>query len=135
MSMLEVYDIIKELGYNRPQEIYWQSPGGVLSVKPLKTDSDVLSMFATIPRNKYAHVYLQEIVDEQLLDSNAEIIKDAEISEHVETIRNVETELAIGAETVRNIESEQSDSEDEDKIMLVLRVNNLTAPLKTVIMV
>ncbi|KAL4362749.1 hypothetical protein GQ457_04G007640 [Hibiscus cannabinus] len=134
MSMLEVYDMVKELGYNSPQEIYWQSPGGVLSVNPLKTDSDVLSMLATMPRNKYAHVYLQEIVDELLPDSNAEIIRDAEISEHVETVRNeetvrnvktelpidaetvrnVETELPIDAETVRNTESEQSESEDED---------------------
>ncbi|KAL4304601.1 hypothetical protein GQ457_10G004540 [Hibiscus cannabinus] len=128
MSMLEVYDMVKELGYNSPQEIYWQSPGGVLSDNPLKTDSDVLSMLATMPKNKYAHVYLQEILDEQLPDSNAEIIRDAEISEHVETVRNVETELPIDAETVRNVEtelpidaetvrnteSEQSESEDED---------------------
>ncbi|KAK8618023.1 hypothetical protein V6N13_080922 [Hibiscus sabdariffa] len=128
MSMLEIYDMVKELGYNSPQEIYWQSPAGVLSVNPLKTDSDVLSMLATMPRNKYANVYLQEIVDEQLPDLNAEIIRDAEISEHVETVRNVETELPIDAETVRNVEtelpidaetvrnteSEQSESEDED---------------------
>ncbi|KAK8708281.1 hypothetical protein V6N13_059325 [Hibiscus sabdariffa] len=40
--------------------------------------------------------------------------KDAEVSEHVETVRSVEIELAIDAETVRNTESEQSDSEDEN---------------------
>ncbi|KAL4346539.1 hypothetical protein GQ457_17G009030 [Hibiscus cannabinus] len=105
MSMLEVYDMV-ELGYNSPQEIYWQSPGGVLSANPLKTDSDVLFMLATMPRNKYAHVYLQEIVDEQLPDSSAEIIRDAEISEHMETVSNVETELPTNAETVRNVETE-----------------------------
>ncbi|KAL4341483.1 hypothetical protein GQ457_08G028060 [Hibiscus cannabinus] len=129
MSMLEVFDMVKELGYNSPQEIYWQSPSGVLNVNPLKTDSDVLSMLATMPRNKYAHVYLQEIVDEQLPDSNVEIIRDAEISEHVETvrneetIRNVETKLPNDAENVRNVETELSidaetvrntESEDED---------------------
>ncbi|KAK8694360.1 hypothetical protein V6N13_071914 [Hibiscus sabdariffa] len=114
MSMLEVYDMVRELGYNRPQEIYWQSPCGVLSVNPLKTDSDVLSMLATMPRNKYAHVYLQEIVGEQLPDSNAEISEHVETVMNEETVRNVETELPNDVETVRNIESEQSDSEDED---------------------
>ncbi|KAK8632704.1 hypothetical protein V6N13_073088 [Hibiscus sabdariffa] len=71
-------------------------------------------MLATMPRNKYAHVYLQEIVDEHFPDSNVEIIRDVEISKHVETVRNVETELPIDAEIVRNTESEQSDSPFED---------------------
>ncbi|KAK8705329.1 hypothetical protein V6N13_048933 [Hibiscus sabdariffa] len=117
---------------NMPQETYWQSSGGVLSVNPLKTDFDVLSILASTPRNKYAHVYLQEIVDEHLLDLNAEIIRDVEIFEHVEIVRNVETNIPSDVETVRNTvrstdlfyreedtnyvgsESEKSDSPFED---------------------
>ncbi|KAK8614013.1 hypothetical protein V6N13_122392 [Hibiscus sabdariffa] len=91
MSMIEVYDMVKDLGYNSPQEIYWQSPGGVLSVNPLKTDSDVLSMLATMPRNKNV---------------------ETELPIDAETVRNTESEDEdtdyVGSE------SEQSDSPFED---------------------
>ncbi|KAL4273235.1 hypothetical protein GQ457_13G011300 [Hibiscus cannabinus] len=82
-----------------------QSPGGVFSVNPLEKDSDALSMLASTSRNKYAYVYLQEIVDEHLPDSNVEIIRDAEIFEHVDTVKNVETNIPSDVETVRNVET------------------------------
>ncbi|GMI76239.1 hypothetical protein HRI_001293200 [Hibiscus trionum] len=69
MSMLEIDDMIRELGYSTPHDIYWQKSGGVLKVSPLKSDSDVLSMLAALPRQKYVHVYLEEIV-EPLTNSN-----------------------------------------------------------------
>ncbi|KAK8669404.1 hypothetical protein V6N13_106835 [Hibiscus sabdariffa] len=53
MSMLNIYDMIKELGYVVPHEIVWQEPWGRLKVNPLKTDNDVLTMLDSMPRNKY----------------------------------------------------------------------------------
>ncbi|KAK8664155.1 hypothetical protein V6N13_083955 [Hibiscus sabdariffa] len=70
MSMLEVDDMVKELGYNRLVEMYWQEPCGVLKLTPLKTNYDVLSMLAGMPRSKYVHVYLQEIVEEPMDECN-----------------------------------------------------------------
>ncbi|KAL4342229.1 hypothetical protein GQ457_08G017620 [Hibiscus cannabinus] len=48
MSMLEIFDIVEELGY-----------GG-------KTYTDVIAMLACMPRNKQLHVYLEEDVGESI---------------------------------------------------------------------
>ncbi|KAK8643561.1 hypothetical protein V6N13_012850 [Hibiscus sabdariffa] len=119
MSMLEVYDMVKELGYNESVEMYWQEPCGILKLTPLKTDYDVLSMLASMPRSKYLHVYLQEIVEELMPECD---VGNVGISKNVETIgvdltdRNAETDMTFFSETVRNAETIRTDfSESKDK--------------------
>ncbi|KAK8670857.1 hypothetical protein V6N13_037471 [Hibiscus sabdariffa] len=64
MSMLEMYDIIEELGYGGKYKLYWKHPGRSFNVKHLRTDNDVIAMLACMPRNKQLHVYLEEDVGE-----------------------------------------------------------------------
>ncbi|KAL4335956.1 hypothetical protein GQ457_07G018510 [Hibiscus cannabinus] len=113
MSMLEIHDMIKELGYATPYNLYWQKPWGILKVSPLRTDSDMLTMLGALPRQKYIHVYIEENVG-HLVDTNEDEI--AWIDEHEtvwfdaddnvdNTVRNAETirsvEIVRNAETVR----------------------------------
>ncbi|KAK8573350.1 hypothetical protein V6N13_100152 [Hibiscus sabdariffa] len=81
-------------------------------------------------RNKYAHVYLKEIVDEHLPDSNVEISIHVETVRNVKIVRNVETKLPIDAETVKNTESEQSDSEDEDTYYVCSESEQFDSPIE-----
>ncbi|KAK8646817.1 hypothetical protein V6N13_120587 [Hibiscus sabdariffa] len=90
MSMLEMYDIAEEVGYNGMFNMYWKQPGVKLIVKPLRTDSDVLSMLGTMPKQKQLHVYLEEIVPE---------------------IEGVDITGAIPNE---NLETEKEDDEEDD---------------------
>ncbi|KAK8616093.1 hypothetical protein V6N13_017657 [Hibiscus sabdariffa] len=62
MSILELDDMVKELGYTTPHNMYWKQPWGMLKITPLKTEIDVLSMLGCLPRNKYVHVYIEENV-------------------------------------------------------------------------
>ncbi|KAK8691671.1 hypothetical protein V6N13_075171 [Hibiscus sabdariffa] len=92
MSMLEMYDIAEELGYNGMFNMYWKQPGVKLIVKPLRTDSDVISMLGTMPKHKQLHVYLEEIVPE---------------------IEGVDITGAIPNE---NLETEEEDDKEEDDV-------------------
>ncbi|XVF44204.1 hypothetical protein PTKIN_Ptkin02bG0102200 [Pterospermum kingtungense] len=62
MSMLEIMDMIKELGLSFDDtRCFWKCFGGALShssIRPLISDFDVLNLIATIPRNHNSHVYL-----------------------------------------------------------------------------
>ncbi|KAL4290832.1 hypothetical protein GQ457_14G019500 [Hibiscus cannabinus] len=110
MFMLEIHDMIKELGYATPYNLYWQKPGGILKVSPLRTDSDMLTMLGALPRQKYIHVYIEENVG-HLVDTNEDEI--AWIDEHEtvwfdaddnvdNNVRNVE--IVRSVEIVRNAE-------------------------------
>ncbi|KAL4386600.1 hypothetical protein GQ457_09G006940 [Hibiscus cannabinus] len=105
MSMLDIYDMIKELGYVVPHEIFWQEPGDRLKVNLLTTDNDVLTMLDSMPRNKYVHVYIQEVV-EPIAEANLE----TGIEQNIFTRIDEETEQNIPAgiddETDQNIETE-----------------------------
>ncbi|KAK8661611.1 hypothetical protein V6N13_091209 [Hibiscus sabdariffa] len=92
MSMLEMYDIAEEVGYNGMFNMYWKQPGVKLIAKPLRIDSDVISMLATMPKQKQLHVYLEEIVPE---------------------IEGVDITGAIPNE---NLETEEEDDEEEDDV-------------------
>ncbi|KAL4308358.1 hypothetical protein GQ457_01G018380 [Hibiscus cannabinus] len=127
MSMLEIHDMIKELGYATPYNLYWQKPGGILKVSPLRTDSDMLTMLGALPRQKYIHVYIEENVG-HLVDTNEDeiawidehetvwfdaddnvdnTVRNAETVRSVEIVRNAET-VRID-ETVRNVENVRID--------------------------
>ncbi|KAK8555522.1 hypothetical protein V6N13_046050 [Hibiscus sabdariffa] len=80
-------------------------------------------MLAGMPRSKYVHVYLQEIVEELMPECDvgnvgiSEKVKNVETIEVDSTDRNVETERTFFSETVRNAETIRTDfseSEDED---------------------
>ena len=61
MSMIEVNDMVNELGFEGLLSCFWKSSGGALSndvVRPLKTYFDVVNMVATMSRNHHIHVYL-----------------------------------------------------------------------------
>ncbi|KAL4348850.1 hypothetical protein GQ457_17G019440 [Hibiscus cannabinus] len=127
MSMFEIHDMIKELGYATPYNLYWQKPGGILKVSPLRIDSDMLTMLGALPRQKYIHVYIEENVG-HLVDTNEDeiawidehetvwfdaddnvdnTIRNAETVRSVEIVRNAET-VRID-ETVRNVENVRID--------------------------
>ncbi|KAK8714515.1 hypothetical protein V6N13_149705 [Hibiscus sabdariffa] len=127
MSMLEIHEMIKELGYATPYNLYWQKPGGILKVSPLRTDSDMLTMLGALPRQKYIHVYIEENVG-HLVDTNEDeiawidedetvwfdaddnvdnTVRNAETVRSVEIVRNAET-IRID-ETVRNVENVRID--------------------------
>ncbi|KAK8607559.1 hypothetical protein V6N13_053290 [Hibiscus sabdariffa] len=96
--MLEVYDMVKELGYNGSVEMYFQEPCGILKLTPLKTDYDVLSMLA------------------DLTDRNAEIERTF-FSETVRNAETVRTDFSESEDEDANYvasESEHSDSPFED---------------------
>ncbi|KAK8675769.1 hypothetical protein V6N13_033832 [Hibiscus sabdariffa] len=92
MSMLEMYDIAEEVGYNGMFNMYWKQPGVKLIVKPLRTYSEVISMLGTMPKQKQLHVYLEEIVPE---------IEGVDI---------------IGAIPNENLETKEEDDEEEDDV-------------------
>ncbi|KAL4347998.1 hypothetical protein GQ457_17G020520 [Hibiscus cannabinus] len=127
MSMLEIHDMIKELGYATPYNLYWQKSWGILKVSPLRTDSDMLTMLGSLPRQKYIHVYIEENVG-HLVDTNEDeiawidedetvwfdvddnvdnAVRNAETVRSVEIVRNAET-VRID-ETVRNVENVRID--------------------------
>ncbi|XVF74175.1 hypothetical protein PTKIN_Ptkin13bG0039000 [Pterospermum kingtungense] len=61
MSMLEIHDMIKELGYEESMMCFWRTSRGALradAVRQLINDFNVVNMVATIPRNRYLHMYL-----------------------------------------------------------------------------
>ena len=63
--MIEVNDMVNELGFKWLLSFFWKSSKGALSndvVRPLKTDFDVVNMVATLPRNHHIHVYLEDRV-------------------------------------------------------------------------
>ncbi|KAK8655994.1 hypothetical protein V6N13_108556 [Hibiscus sabdariffa] len=100
MSMLEMYDIIEELGYGGKYKLYWKHPGMSFNVKHLRTNTDVIAMLACMPRNKQLHVYLEEDVGESnetvRTDLNAPVRTDSNppirTEEHVKTEEPVRTE-------------------------------------------
>ena len=54
---------------------YWKYGGGALNhdvVRALKTDFDVVNMIATLPRNHYIHLYLEDRVEDNVDDGFAE---------------------------------------------------------------
>ncbi|KAK8559884.1 hypothetical protein V6N13_016617 [Hibiscus sabdariffa] len=80
-------------------------------------------MLTGMPRNKYVHVYLQEIVEKLMPECDVGNVGISEKVKNVETIevdltyRNVETERTFFSGTVRNVETVRTDfskSEDED---------------------
>ncbi|KAK8594979.1 hypothetical protein V6N13_015888 [Hibiscus sabdariffa] len=62
MSMIEMYDIVDELGYSGRYVLYWRQPGKKFSVKNLRTDSDIIAMVQDMSRNRHILVYLEEEV-------------------------------------------------------------------------
>ncbi|KAK8659317.1 hypothetical protein V6N13_029523 [Hibiscus sabdariffa] len=140
MSMLEVDDMVKELGYNRLVEMYWQEPCGVLKLTPVKIDYDVLSMLGGMPRSKYVHVYLQEIVEELMDECNVWNVGISEKVGNAETIgtdlidRDVEIDRTDFSETVRNAETVRtfffSESEDEDANYVTSESEHSGSPFK-----
>ena len=63
--MIEVNDMVNELGFEGLFSCFWKSSRGALSndvVRPFKTDFDVVNMVATLPRNHHIHVYLEDRV-------------------------------------------------------------------------
>ncbi|KAK8655674.1 hypothetical protein V6N13_108246 [Hibiscus sabdariffa] len=102
ISILELDDMLKELGYTTLHNMYWKQPGGMLRITPLKPEIDVLSMLGCLPRNKYVHVYIEENVRQN----------DA-IENNLETAWIDEDEIIWGGECVRNDGSASDDEELE----------------------
>ncbi|KAK8672656.1 hypothetical protein V6N13_111021 [Hibiscus sabdariffa] len=74
MSMLEIDDMIKELGFATPYNLYWQKPGGILKVSPMRTDSGVLAMLGALPRQKCIHVYIEDKLDTLLTQMKMKLL-------------------------------------------------------------
>ncbi|KAK8639793.1 hypothetical protein V6N13_138162 [Hibiscus sabdariffa] len=97
MSMLEMYDIVEELGVFANNTLYWKQPGGSLNVKHLRIDCDILLILNAMPRNRQLHVFLEE-----------EIVP---LKPHVETTRNesdqlVRTDTDIRTKSVEPVTTE-----------------------------
>ncbi|KAL4369679.1 hypothetical protein GQ457_05G019940 [Hibiscus cannabinus] len=107
MSILELYDMVKELGYTTLHNMYWKQPWGMLRITPLKTEIDVLSMLGCLPRNKYVHVYIEESVRQK--DANENNSEPAWIDED-ETIWFDDVDIV---DSVRNDGSASNDEESE----------------------
>ncbi|KAL4355209.1 hypothetical protein GQ457_06G006110 [Hibiscus cannabinus] len=105
MSMLDIYDMIKELRYVVPHEIFWQEPGDRLKVNLLTTDNDVLTMLDSMPRNKYVHVYIQEVV-EPIAEANLETGIEQNIFTRIDEETEQNIPVGIDDETDQNIETE-----------------------------
>ncbi|XVF47204.1 hypothetical protein PTKIN_Ptkin03bG0090300 [Pterospermum kingtungense] len=62
MSMLDIWDMMEELGYAPTgMKVFWRIFGGCLrldTVRPLVSDFDVLNLVASMPRNRYLHIWL-----------------------------------------------------------------------------
>ncbi|KAK8540585.1 hypothetical protein V6N13_027104 [Hibiscus sabdariffa] len=104
MSMLDIYDMMKELGYVVPHEIFWQEPGDRLKVNLLITDNDVLTMLDSMPRNKYVHVYIKEVV-EPIAETNLETGIEKNIFTRIDEETEHNIPAGIDDETDQNIET------------------------------
>ncbi|KAL4333847.1 hypothetical protein GQ457_07G010930 [Hibiscus cannabinus] len=102
MSILELDDMVKELGYTTPHNMYWKQPWGMLKITPLKTEFDMLSMLGCLPRNKYVHVYIEENVRQKDAPKN-----------NSEPAWIDEDETIWGDECVRNYGNASDDEELE----------------------
>ncbi|KAK8683943.1 hypothetical protein V6N13_039986 [Hibiscus sabdariffa] len=110
MSILELDNMVKELGYTTPHNMYWKQPWGMLRITLLKTEIDVLSMLGCLPRNKYVHVYIEENVRQKdAIENNSEpawIDEDETIwFDDVDIVDNEDSDndLADGDDEVCNV--------------------------------
>ncbi|KAK8626734.1 hypothetical protein V6N13_134366 [Hibiscus sabdariffa] len=113
MSMLEMYDIVDELGVFGKYTLYWKHPGGSLNVKHLRTDSDILLMLNSLPRNRQLHVFLEEDV-EPITRTDSDIRSKGVEPVTIETHIRTEVVEPITRTDIRT-ESED-DSEDSDYV-------------------
>ncbi|KAK9003133.1 hypothetical protein V6N11_060700 [Hibiscus sabdariffa] len=63
-SVFEVCRMVERLGLMGPFGLSWRVPCVALSnesVIPLKTDSDCMTLVNNLPRDRYIHVYLEEM--------------------------------------------------------------------------
>ncbi|KAK8636511.1 hypothetical protein V6N13_124257 [Hibiscus sabdariffa] len=81
--------------------LYWKQSSVKLIAKPLRTDSDVISMLGTMPTQKQLYVYLEEIVPE---------------TEGVDTTGVIPNE---------NLEIEEEDDVEEDEDYVVDEVEQI----------
>ncbi|KAL4302379.1 hypothetical protein GQ457_10G014110 [Hibiscus cannabinus] len=115
MSMLEMYDIVDELGVFGKYTLYWKHPGGSLNVKHLITDSDILLMLNSLPRNRQLHVFLEEDV-EPITRTGNDIRSEG--VEPVTTETHIRTE-AVEPITRTDIRTESEDDyEDSDYVVV-----------------
>ncbi|KAK8618216.1 hypothetical protein V6N13_132217 [Hibiscus sabdariffa] len=103
MSILEMYDIIEELGYGGKYKLYWKHPGRRFNVKHLRTDTDVIAMLACMPRNKQLHVYLEEDVGE----SNETVRTNSNPPVRTDSNPPIRTEEPVRTEEPKTISSDE----------------------------
>ncbi|KAK8676192.1 hypothetical protein V6N13_034245 [Hibiscus sabdariffa] len=130
MSMLEMYDIVEELGVSGNYTLYWKQPGGSLNVKHLRTDCDILLMLNDMPRNGHMHVFLEEEavalkphVETTRNESDQPVRTDIDI--RTESVEPVTTEIDIRTESVEHVTTDtdvrtklEDDSEDSDYVVV-----------------
>ncbi|KAK8641726.1 hypothetical protein V6N13_011104 [Hibiscus sabdariffa] len=108
MSILEIDDMIKELGYATPYNLYWQKPGGILKAE-IHTCLHRRKVGDLVDTNEDEIAWIDE--DETVWfdagDNVDRTVRNAETIRSVETVRNVET-VKID-ETVRNVENVRID--------------------------
>ncbi|XVF79764.1 hypothetical protein PTKIN_Ptkin15bG0015800 [Pterospermum kingtungense] len=88
MSMLEIWDMQKQLGYDPVgTRVFWRTAGGALRadcIRPLLVDFDVLNMVAVMPRNRYLHVFIVQDEAEDVEHQPPISVADESESEHEE---------------------------------------------------
>ncbi|XVF67887.1 hypothetical protein PTKIN_Ptkin10aG0158100 [Pterospermum kingtungense] len=120
MSMIEIYDMMKELGYI-PKNVtcYWKCFGGALrteSIRLLKTDFAIVNMTATIPRNRYLHLYFVTGNVSPRNGSHVEVNSDLDTDiEIMDEFMDVQVEAEVRNEG--EVETEVKDAQVETEAM------------------
>ena len=120
--MIEVNDMVNELGFEGLLSCFWKSSGGTLSndvVRPFKTDFDVVNMVAILPRNHHIHVYLE---DRAVLyrgngdnpDNEPPIQVASDIDSELEVQNEPEARDEGYSSTGLDMQGDDSDSSDSD---------------------
>ncbi|KAE8722753.1 hypothetical protein F3Y22_tig00013680pilonHSYRG00033 [Hibiscus syriacus] len=107
MSMLEMYDIVEELGYSGLWHLFWKQSRYKFTVKPLRTYCDIISMLEDMPRNRHIHLYLEE---NEANFSNETI--ETRYQNAIETHKTVITEMHETHETYETFMIELNSEED-----------------------
>ncbi|KAL4290503.1 hypothetical protein GQ457_14G019100 [Hibiscus cannabinus] len=98
MSMLDMYDIAKELGYSGRYILFWKQYGRRFSAKHLRTDSDIIDMLASMTKNRQINVYIEEEVTEvrtETGDATRDVTEEATVDVPGGATENVTEEATV----------------------------------------
>ncbi|KAL4282620.1 hypothetical protein GQ457_16G009370 [Hibiscus cannabinus] len=121
-STFEVCRMVERLGLVGPFKLFWRVPCAALSnesVMSLKTDSDCMALVNNLLRDRYIHVYLEEMqnIVEQFNENDDRedtVEVEDEVEVEVEDEVDEEVEVEVEDEVDEEIEVEIEDEEEEN---------------------